>query len=296
MELTPVVELQIRTSSANCEIGANNICHYNVGQQLNLDIDKQLYIAVKDVKVPSLEREIDFHYYYGKKEVPMHHGQFPDNLMKKCILKFNSFEDLAMMLMKVANKQLKPLFDTNPPKSSIKDFVRVIYQNERFHINIPFGMYLILTCNVCRLLGFYEEIYDACDESTKALVVSGRKTRDDIIANAELNIDFNHLFHSSSVYCHFHLPFTSRCLFNFFDIVQVPRVVDGTNYSILFTYDMVAKKCVQNSHFMFDIKRFKKDQLRNLRFSFLDESMQPFRFNVDLKQQPISFVIVIFST
>ena len=296
MELTPVVELQIRTSSANCEIGANNICHYNVGQQLNLDIDKQLYIAVKDVKVPSLEREIDFHYYYGKKEVPMHHGQFPDNLMKKCILKFNSFQDLATMLMKVANKQLKPLFDANPAKSSIKDFVKVIYQDERFHINIPFGMYLILTCNVCRLLGFYEEIYDACDESTKALVVAGTKTRDDVIANAELNIDFNHLFHSSSVYCHFHLPFTSRCLFNFFDIVQVPRVVDGTNYSILFTYDMVAKKCVQNSHVMFDIKRFKKDQLRNLRFSFLDESMQPFRFNVDLKQQPISFVIVIFST
>ena len=78
--------------------------------------------------------------------------------------------------------------------------------------------------------------------------------------------------------------------------MQVPRIVDGTNYSILFSYDMVAKKCVENSHLMFDIKRFKKDQLRNLRFSFLDESMQPFRFNVDLKQQPISFVIVIFST
>ena len=119
MELTPVVELQIRTSSANCEIGANNICHYNVGQQLNLDIDKQLYIAVKDVKVPSLEREIEFYYYYGKKQVFMPDGHFPDNLMKKCILKFNSFQDLATMLMKVANKQLKPLFDKNPPKSSI---------------------------------------------------------------------------------------------------------------------------------------------------------------------------------
>ena len=69
MELTPVVELQICTSSDNCEIDADNICNYNVGEQLNLDLDKQLYIAVKDVKVPSLERKIDFRYFYGKNTI-----------------------------------------------------------------------------------------------------------------------------------------------------------------------------------------------------------------------------------
>ena len=307
MELTPVVELQICTSSDNCEIDADNICNYNVGEQLNLDLDKQLYIAVKDVKVPLLERKIDFRYYYGKDTVWTVDGQFPDRLMKSCSLKFSSFEDLATMLMKTANKQLKPLFDEDPPKASKNDFVKVYYENERFHINIPYGSYLVMTCDICRLLGLYDEIYDAYEKEIEALEVAEKKSRDEAIANAKLNVSLNHLFHSSSVFCNFYSPFNSRCLFNFFDIGQVPRVVNGRKYSILFSYDMVAKKCVENSHVMFDIKRFKKDQLRNyvemyrtdqlrnLRFSLLDESMKPFRFSDDLKQQPISFVIVIFS-
>ena len=170
MELTPVVELQICTNSDNCEIGANNICHYNIGQHLNLDISKKLYIAVKDVKVPSPKRDIDFSFYYGKdnKTISL---PFPQNLMKQCNVKFNNFDDFALMLMKVANSTLKPLFDKQIPLCTIKDYLKVRYQNERFHINIPYGMYLILSANVCRLLGLYEEIYDACDKNENFIML-----------------------------------------------------------------------------------------------------------------------------
>ena len=82
-------------------------------------------------------------------------------------------------------------------------------------------------------------------------------------------------------------------MFNFFYIIQCPRVIDGTHYNILFCYDMVKKKIVKNSH-MFDLKSLIKDQMHNLRFSILNESMKPYPFNVDLKLNPISFVLVIF--
>ena len=103
------------------------------------------------------------------------------------------------------------------------------------------------------------------------------------------------MFTSSSVTVNFYSPCGSYCLFNFFDIIQSPRVVEGTNYNILFSYDMALKKCVEPSHSIFDIKPLKKDQLCNLRFSFLNELMQPYCFNADLKANPISFVLVIFS-
>ena len=65
MELTPLCELQISTTSDKCELGDNNICHFNLTQHLNFDSGKKLYIAVKDVRVPAMEQCIDFKFYYG---------------------------------------------------------------------------------------------------------------------------------------------------------------------------------------------------------------------------------------
>ena len=60
MFLTPVRELSLSTASNQCEIVSNNICHYNVGQHLNFANNKDLYISVKDVKVPSVKKQISF--------------------------------------------------------------------------------------------------------------------------------------------------------------------------------------------------------------------------------------------
>ena len=140
------------------------------------------------------------------------------------------------------------------------------------------------------------ELYSLCDLETKLLVSQGKLTKDEAIKNMNKNVVFkNMLFTSSSVTVNFYSPCDSYCLFNFFDIIQSPRVVEGTNYNILFSYDFALKKCVEPSHPFFDIKPLKKDQLCNLRFSFLNKLMQPYSFNIDLKANPITFVLIIFS-
>ena len=68
MNVSPLWEIKISTGSDRCEIGDNNMCHYNLGQFLNLNKNKKLYIAVKDVKVPDMQQTIEFKFFYGPKK------------------------------------------------------------------------------------------------------------------------------------------------------------------------------------------------------------------------------------
>ena len=58
MDLTPVWEVKISTSSDKCEIGDDNICHFDLGQFFNLDNHKKLYVAVKEVEIPKMHKSI----------------------------------------------------------------------------------------------------------------------------------------------------------------------------------------------------------------------------------------------
>ena len=208
-----------------------------------------------------------------------------------CQIAYYSFKDLASVVARKANNQIKDRH------SLIQEgLLKIKYENQRFHIDVPRDFCLGLSANICRLFGLQEEVYNLCSLETKLSVSRGELTKDEALKKITKNVVFNNMFTSSSVTVNFYSPWDSYCLFNFFDIIQSPRVVEGTNYNILFSYDMALKKCLEPSHSIFDIKPLKKDQLCNLRFLFLNELMQPYCFNVDLKVNPISFVLVIFST
>ena len=160
MFLTPVRELTISTNSDECEIVSNNICHYNVGQHFNFESNKDLYIAVKDVKVPLVEKQISFAVCYSRGNT------CAESMFVKCQIAYNGLEDLALLLARKANNQIKDAVAT-------MEFLRIRYENERFHINVPIGFCLALSANVCKLLGLHEELYNLCSSETKELVSEG---------------------------------------------------------------------------------------------------------------------------
>ena len=101
MFLTPVGELSISTASNQCKIVSDNICHYNIGQNLNFANNKDLYISVKDVKVPSVKKEISFYYCYKRDTIDS------TCMYVHCKIAYYSFKDLALNLARTANNEIK---------------------------------------------------------------------------------------------------------------------------------------------------------------------------------------------
>ena len=97
MFLTPVRELTISTASKQCEIVSNNVCHYNVGQNLNFANNKDLYISVKDVKVPSVKKQISFFVCYKREKIDS------TSMYVQCQIAYYSFKDLALLVARMAN-------------------------------------------------------------------------------------------------------------------------------------------------------------------------------------------------
>ena len=168
-----------------------------------------MYIAVKDVKVPLVEKQISFAVCYSRGNT------CAESMFVKCQIAYNGLEDLALLLSRKANNQIK---DRTATKR--EEVLRVRYENERFHINVPIGFCLALSANICKLLGLHEELYNLCSSETKELVSEGELTKDDAVKNVTENVEFNEMILSSSVTCNFYSPCDSYCLFNFFDIIQ----------------------------------------------------------------------------
>ena len=142
---------------------------------------------------------------------------------------YYGFEDLALVLARKANNLI-----TNRTAFTKEGVLRIRYENQRFHINVPVDFCLGLSANICRLFGLQEELYNLCSLETKLSVSRGELTKDEALKKINKNVVFNNMFTSSSVTVNFYSPWDSYCLFNFFDIIQSPRVIEGTNYNILF--------------------------------------------------------------
>ena len=279
MDFVCVGDISIRTSDENVScINRMSYCAH-LDNQIPGHTNKKLYVAITDIKVPKIEKEITFSYYYGNHKNPK---------TKKTTLKYISFEDLALQLTTICNNmfdeeceevlQLEEKNAENKALAENKPYVApehlfshdpaldivIKYLEGRFVIEKGLFQRLYLSYEICNVMKLHSN-----DIGDPFGIFIDRRTCGRLCYFTNEDADTCYLF------------FPSLCTDKSF--------VNNVSSEL-----MIPINCTQKDRNIspFVIHRAEQQSFREIYFSLLTKELNPFSFGVDVDVHPISFRIL----
>ena len=271
-----IKEIRLSTASAECYNESKTNFHVNVnGSLMNLQ-HRNMYVIVKDIFIPKVVKSISFELFVGKRS--------DEKVMRKFEIKYSSFQQLCLGVT-WCGKQFggekgcskgctkdgshdKHICDGSHDEHICDPFIemqslRLTYVANSFLLTLPAYYVCAMSCNLADLCGFNNL------NSSKTCIFDDRS----VLGN--VNDEF---LNREEKLCHF-----------VFHDLPLKTFYNGDFYSILFSYNMLLRKCEEVP----GLKMIK--DIEDLRFSILNDDMHPYEFYTDLKKTPISFTLVFCS-
>ena len=168
-------EIEVATDSHFVSNVGNGVFEMNLPQIIPVPCNKTLKIGVKkDIKIPKKRKAVDFGLLLCPKQ-----DVFDKKSLKKFQVNYSSNEELALFIESVAKASLdyakNTSLDFSYPAGVFKNsfsfdltrvdsFCSMEYKCSRFIFEVHKDFHLIITPNLCRLLGFDDAIISSYTE------------------------------------------------------------------------------------------------------------------------------------
>ena len=277
-------EFQLCTNMRQCQYVGSGRFEFNL-DFVEFRNEHKFEVALKNVKVPKLRKNLKFGCYIGK----FYEGFTKDKMMKTFDIEFENYEELAESLDILLNQNFilnariclnfesshnNHVCDSSEILRNAKK-VSVIYKNDRFFLHIASNVVVYMSHELALCLGLQNEL-DGRNVNeisggyvclNKPCYVSSKKTCFLKESESRLNV----AMHDS--------------------ISQRVVLTNGESWPILFS-GWVKGDSVGAIDEVLCIKKMTTKSNNVFCIGFYDGNMEPFRCNDDISENPFSFTLV----